>query len=426
MDLSNLKEKFRQEVLVDARQEVLVGGQGRPNSKPVIVCRFVALCAKALAGLFLSIFLGPISLVRPIEIWLMKLGPDKASHFIEGIENHLRRSHFEAKKESLKVVLWPQKFPNEALAKLYRRVVYIVGPRQKILAKVLPFVVWRATIYKHTANSASVLSQVRLNYKVQSISFSDHDLREGKRLMSQFSHGNLSSFILLGFTSSEYRTLVDQKYHPRDPIVSAIPDVLNFVDLIKKLKSENIGVIRQGLYLKENRELAKAGLLVPKYENFASGFPDVWLSANCKFLMSDITGSWWFGLPFNKPAVVTNTYAPNFLSGLKENLYIFQLPWNIKKEKYENFAWMVANPRWCYNSEKLGIEYTSIKNSPEQIIDIADEQFARLNGTWVESEEDKELQQRFQRFVWGKDADSAYLPRVGAKFLREHQHLLPD
>ena len=111
---------------------------------------------------------------------------------------------------------------------------------------------------------------------------------------------------------------------------------------------------------------------------------------------------------------------------MKSNLVIFQLPWNLKEKRYESFVWMSANPRWCYSSEKLGVEYTNIKNSPEQIMDVVDEQLARLNGTWVETVEDGELQQRFQRFVWGKDADSAYLPRVGAKFLREHQHLLPD
>ena len=423
---TNLREKLRQEVLVDARQEVVSLGGERKNSNSVIVFKFVTLCIKALLGLFLSIILGPISLLRPIEIWLMKLGPDKASHFIEGIENHLRRSHLQWGKKSTNIVIWPQKFPNEALAKLYRRVVYILGPRQKFLATVLPFVIWRVDRHKHTANSSLIESQIRLNRKATSVSFSEIECSEGRRLEAQLNLSKFNAFVMLGFTSRAYRASVDKKFHPNDDLFSAISDQSNFVKVVERLTCENIGVVRQGLNVEDDSALSKAGLLVPNYEKFASGFPDIWLAANCKFLLSACTGSWWFGLPFNKPAVITDLYAPNFLSGLKENLVIFQLPWNLAEERFENFAWMSSNFRWCYSSTRLGTEYITIKNSPEQIVDVVDEQIARLDGTWVETDEDEELQKRFQRFVWGKDADPAYLPRVGAKFLREHQHLLPD
>ena len=418
MNLRLIKKKFRQEVLVDSKGELC--------SKPVVIYRFARLCAKASVGLFLSIFLGPISLIRPIEIWLMKLGPDKASHFIDGIEKHLRRSQIENNKRSFKIVVWPQKFPNKALATMYRRVVHIVGPKQKFWAKVLPFVMWKKDIKEKLVNSTSVTSQIIVNSGKPSICFSKYEIRRGKELVFDIFGDENKSYILFGYTSPKYRILVDQKFHPKDNLISAIPDPLSFVKVIEKMNGAGIGVVRQGLGLDATTELSQAGLIVPKYKNFASGFPDVWLAANCKFLLSACTGSWWFGLPFDKPAVITGAYNPIGLSGLKDSLWIFQLPWNLKEKRYESFAWMSAHPRWCYDSEKLGFEYTNINNSPEQIIDVVDEQLARLNGTWVETDEDVELQERFRRLVWGKDADPAYLPRVGAKFLREHQHLLPD
>ena len=418
MNLHTVNKKFRQEVLVDSK--------GEYNSTTVIIYRFIVLCARASAGLFLSIFLGPISLVRPIEIWLMKLGPDKVSHFIDGIEMHLRRSQIENREQAIKIVVWPQKFPNEALATLYKRIVYIVGPKQKFIAKVLPFVIWRVKVFDHDVCKTSSFFLKRGNLGGVSVSFSKDEIRKGNEMVSDIFGNEKKSFILFGYTSAKYRKLVDQRHHPKDDLISAIPNPLNFVKVIERLDGEGIGVVRQGSHLDETKELSRAGLAVPNYENFASGFPDVWLAANCKFLVSACTGSWWFGIPFNKPAVITDVYTPNGIGGLKDNLWIFQLPWNLKEKRYESFVWMSANPRWCYSSEKLGVEYTNIKNSPEQIMDVVDEQLARLNGTWVETVEDGELQQRFQRFVWGKDADSAYLPRVGAKFLREHQHLLPD
>lgn len=356
----------------------------------------------------------------------MSLGPDKASHFIDGVEMHLRRSSFAKKKQVIKIVIWPQKFPNEALATLYRRIVYIIGPKQKFIAKVLPFVIWRVKVFDHDVCKTSSNFLKRVNTGGTSVSFSEDESRKGNELVRDIFGDENKSFVLLGYTSPRYRKLVDQRYHPKDDIISAIPDPLNFVKVIERLNRLGFGVARQGLHLDETEELSRAGLTIPKYEKFAVGFPDVWLAANCKFLLSACTGSWWFGLPFDKPAVITDVYNPNGIGGLRSSLFIFQIPWNLKEQRHESFAWMSANPRWCYDSEKLGFEYTNINNSPEQIIDVVDEQLARLNGTWVETDEGMELQKRFQRFVWGKDADPAYLPRVGAKFLKEHQHLLPD
>jgi len=418
MNLHTVKKKFRQEVLVDNR--------GQRNSNIVVIRKFILLCAKAAAGLVLSIFLGPISLIYPIEIWLMKLGPDKVSHFIDGIEMNLRRSQIENRKQAIKIVIWPQKFPNEALASIYRRIVYIVGPKQKFWAKLLPFVIWKRDFQKKLVNSTSIASQIIFNSGKPLVCFSKEEIQKGNELIFDIFGNEKKSFVIFGYTSAQYRKLVDYSYHPKDDLISAIPNPLNFVKVIERLDGEGIGVVRQGLHLDEKTELSRAGLLVPNYEKFASGFPDVWLAANCKFLLSACTGSWWFGLPFNKPAVITDVYNPNGIGGLKDNLCIFQLPWSLKENRYESFAWMSSNPRWCYSSEKLGVEYVNIKNSPDQIVDVVYEQIARLNGSWVETDEDKELQQRFQRLVWGKDADPAYLPRVGAKFLREHQHLLPD
>ena len=59
MNLHTVKKKFRQEVLVDNR--------GQRNSNIVVIRKFILLCAKAAAGLVLSIFLGPISLIYQLK-----------------------------------------------------------------------------------------------------------------------------------------------------------------------------------------------------------------------------------------------------------------------------------------------------------------------------------------------------------------------
>ena len=415
MNLRTVKKKFRQEVLVDSKSEY--------NSATVIVCRFVVLCAKASAGLFLSIFLGPISLIRPIEIWLMKLGPDKASHFIEGIESHLRRSQFEGSHKTIRIVLWPQKFPNESLAKLYRNHCYFVGPRQRFLAKIFPFILWRVVVKPHSVNSKSLeVAKTRCLGK-PSVAFSGQDLMMGSELKTSLFRGLSREFVLLGFASQSYRRLIDHKFHPKDDLFSQIPNPSNYLKAVEKLQLDSIDVVRQGLNLENNYDLLEAGLIVPDTTKYPNGFVDVWLASNCKFLVSACSGNHWFGLPFNKPVVITDSYLP-VVTPLNTAIVLFQLPWNIVEERFEDFCWMLKNPRWCFDKEKLGSIYKIVHNSPEQIVDVVDEQLQRLNGKWLETDEDMELQQRFRRLVWGNDSDSFTLPKVGAKFLREHKNLL--
>jgi len=353
----------------------------------------------------------------------MKLGPDKASHFIEGIESHLRRSQFEGGHKTIRIVLWPQKFPNESLAKLYRKLCYFIGPRQRIIAKIFPFILWRVVVKPHSVVSMSLeVAKTRCLGK-PSVAFSGQDLMMGSELKTSLFRGLSREFVLLGFASQSYRRLRDQKYHPKDDLFSQIPNPSNYLKAVEKLQFDSIDVVRQGLNLENNYDLLEAGLIVPDTTKYPNGFVDVWLASNCKFLVSACSGSHWFGLPFNKPVVITDSYLP-VVTPLNTAIVLFQLPWNIAEERFEDFGWMLKNPRWCFDKEKLGSIYKTVHNSPEQIVDVVDEQLQRLNGKWLETDEDMELQQRFRRLVWGKDSDSFTLPKVGAKFLREHKNLL--
>jgi len=50
----------------------------------------------------------------------------------------------------------------------------------------------------------------------------------------------------------------------------------------------------------------------------------------------------------------------------------------------------------------------------------------RINGQWTDTAEDIELQDRFRHVQLGFGPADRTPARIGAKFLREHQHLLPD
>ncbi len=64
-----------------------------------------------------------------------------------------------------------------------------------------------------------------------------------------------------------------------------------------------------------------------------------------------------------------------------------------------------------------------IQNTPEEIRDVALEMQQRLDHTWEASPEDEDLQERFWELFGPYCVKSADL-RIGAKFLRQNQHLL--
>jgi len=84
------------------------------------------------------------------------------------------------------------------------------------------------------------------------------------------------------------------------------------------------------------------------------------------------------------------------------------------------------NFEWALDESRIGVEYNLVKNTPIQIIDVIEEMLERLNGTWRESDEDIELQRRFREVVNFLPPSERNPARMGAKFLREHQHLLPQ
>lgn len=80
--------------------------------------------------------------------------------------------------------------------------------------------------------------------------------------------------------------------------------------------------------------------------------------------------------------------------------------------------------RFCRSEQyqQLGIE--PVENSPEDIVAIVLEMEERLNQTWQETEEDRELQHRFWSLFKFSDLHGVFLSHIGADFLRKNKELL--
>jgi putative glycosyltransferase (TIGR04372 family) len=417
-----IKKKFYQEVIYDVH--------GVRNSKLRIVLRFSSLCLKVFGGALLTLVLAPLSLIRPIEIWQMNTRLSKISFFIEDLETGLRdlQSRNQAGQIWL-IALYPVAFPNKQLAVMYRRHLWILGKKQRWLAESARFVWPIFGVVKKRVKDRSPNKFKLWNAGIPTLSFTDSENKRGISLSREMDLPGETPYVCFAISSSKYRELVDIKQSEgsmeKNNLITIIPELSSYFPLINDLTSKKISVVRMGVH-EDFRLPESLGDLIKDYAfGNQSEFGDIWLSSNCKYFVSAGVGAWWLGAIFGKRTVITDSYALRGSSG-SSDLFIPQLAWLIRENCYATFEWMVDNYMWALDSDRLGIEYTIVRNTSQQIVDVNNEMLKRLDGTWRDEEEDLELQERLRSLQMTLNTGERAPARMGAKFLREHQHLLPQ
>jgi len=422
MRLNAFRKSFRREVLVDS--------DGVQNSNSVVVLRSVEFGVGILGGLVLTVILAPISLFRPIEIWTLRSRRPKISLLIEDLEWGLRNLQLRSQCKKPKVIAFHfQTFPNRQLTKMYRRVLFLVGHRYSLVAKSLQFVwpIWGIT-KKNPIERYKEMFDTWNNAK-SSIYFTKREANLGLKLERQLFGGDAPPFVCLAVQSRLYKELIDipkTRFHGQlkdDPFTSISP-IANYLPVIDFLTSRGIAVVRVGM-LEDEKLPTDLGSLVSDYAvNNRSEFGDVWLHSRCLFSLTGGAGSHWFAAAFNRPAVLTDSYAIRSLYDAK-SLFIPQSAWLEHESRYLKFA-EIQNKEFGRDTELLKNGLTIIKNTSQEIVDVTAEMLSRLAGTWTDSEQDQELQRRYRNLVDGFPVHHRTPAKMGAKFLREHQHLLPD
>jgi hypothetical protein len=86
---------------------------------------------------------------------------------------------------------------------------------------------------------------------------------------------------------------------------------------------------------------------------------------------------------------------------------------------------MAQGEGWGLKKSLIDGDIELIKNTAEEITEVVLEMNQRIDGTWIETDEDIELQERFRELrkvvpQWQVQQSV----RIGAAFLRRYKHLL--
>lgn len=155
---------------------------------------------------------------------------------------------------------------------------------------------------------------------------------------------------------------------------------------------------------------------------------DIFLCASCRFFVGNSSGLYIVGTVFGIPCALANLIPVPTLGYFARDISIPKLLRHRGEGEghYLPFKEIFSSPLADYRLAKLyrdaGIE--AEENSAEDICDLVAEMLDRLQGKFVETDEDRELQQRYMSLFRPGHYAYAAASRVGAAFLRKYQYLL--
>lgn len=372
--------------------------------------------ALALPFVFLIRIAAPLVIIRIFVLDLGRIG-HVLSHFDLYISR--RKAGLDGRRNFDIYCFNQGKIANDQIKKMVERAIPIC-----------PFAFWIDKVNKRIPGWEKhvVACRSRLHCELRgqtspSLSFTKQELEQGQRELKRLGVPENNPFICFHARDAAYLNThqpeMNWDYHSYRNA-----DINNYVPAVEKLVSKGYFAIRMGRFVAKEVKTDN-----PKIIDYAAkggtDFFDMYLGAYCRFFIAGSDGLAEIPTLFRRPVIWIDFIPFSTLYLIAQGqLFIPKKLWSLKENRLLTFDEMLNTKvaQYCRTEDyqKAGIEV--INNSTEEIWDVALEMEERLNGTWNEIEEDKELQQEFQRIV--AKGERTFLGRIGAGFLREHKELL--
>jgi putative glycosyltransferase (TIGR04372 family) len=381
-----------------------------------------------------TLVLGVYSLFRPVKIFMLRCNRSKISFIVEDLEVALR---IEAHKEKNTGVRRPLIFavldcesPNRAFTSMYGRIVPFLDEDRPFARGVIRYALPVFRIHRQYLARRQSENQLEIWSTSQpTLSFTKDENRRGIGLQSQVLSDNYSPFVCIGVAEPIYYHIKhnSKKIVETDlDLYSCMPSWENYIACTRELKNHALKTVRVGPHVSKNLAEISDSSIIDYASEMRTEFGDVWLLANCKFVIAGGTGNFWISSALNKPALLTDTYGISNSSYTIGDLAIPQLAWSKSDKDLLPFSWLMAQGEgWGHKKSLINGDIEIIKNTAEEITEAVIEMNQRIDGTWVETDEDIELQERFRELrkaipQWQVQQSV----RIGAAFLRRYKHLL--
>lgn len=299
---------------------------------------------------------------------------------------------------------------------------------------------WRYIFYNH-ADKIEVIKKIpdisRRGSCKDFIIFHKSEEEKICGIMKKINLKKEQSFVILAIRDSAYysQTFKDYDNSYADFRNS---DINMLDDAVLYLNKSGILSIRTG---KKVKHRYNNPMCIDYAADFHDDLFDLYLIKNCKFAVGTCSGLINLGQVIGKPCVIINLIVMLGTTGFSYSENDLFIPKTIidgsarRLTFTEMWECELMAPKFNKNG-RIGEPFYSnaglkiVDNSAQEIMEIVTEMNERLDGVWIETEEDKQLQQRYHmlRQKWIEKHPSCekrfYHANCGAIFLRNHKDML--
>jgi len=361
---------------------------------------------------------------------------DRIGHLVSDLYLILKR--IELKKIDCDSVAYVgiicNKIANEQIVKMFKRKLRIYKiPISRPPSTILGWIFWNI-FSKKTFFSKSIFFQdiqnvwsfYEYNHGARILTFSETEEKQGRKLLKKMGIGETDWFICFHsrdavYLEKEGKKSIDWSHHDfRDC------EIDNYLGAADYITSSGGHAIRMGYHVKKELPANLNNKIIDYSTKYRNDFGDIFLPAKCKFFLGNTTGLLLVPTIFQIPIALANSIPYDNTPLRAGDIYIPKKIWSIKENRFltfkEIFDSEIANYCESIQFEKAGLRI--VENSSEEILDLAIEMNERLDGTWISTKEDEELQMKFKSLFRPHHKFFNSPARIGAAFLRKNIELL--
>jgi len=371
------------------------------------------------------LILKTISLLSGMRIGILPY--KRLGHLGSNTELFLRRQAMqEGKRGALQIFVTSSQVANRQLLTMIKRRLRVV--ENAFLTAILQET---KTVFKNSNLWIELPFNTNEYYEFNHVSpqlaFTTEEEQRGKDLLVQMGIDSGKAFVCFHARDKSYLD-AEHAYRSREHWTYQDfkdCDISNYVPAAEHLARQGMYALRMGAVVSERLPVTNP-LIIDYANKFRTDFGDVFLSAKCKFFLASGSGARTVAYLFNVPIAMANAVPIGDIALGKQDLFIFKKYWSIENKRFLNFREIIEmGADWWLRGEffaQAGIEL--IENTTDEILALTKEMVGRLDGTWVSTEEDEDLQRRFRALFPPSHRCYGFPSRIGAEFLRQNRELL--
>jgi putative glycosyltransferase (TIGR04372 family) len=359
--------------------------------------------------------------VRRKEILIVGRFSNTISMFISPLEPELRRRKLEAGQLDRTIVLHLSDDANSQIRKMYDRVVKIYGSEHKISRRIIW---WASLKFVYRRELLEDQSDPMWIEGRPVLAFTEEEENFGKQFLD--SNGlKPNNFICYTVRSESYYLARIAEGQVVKPQTLRNPSEDVYLKVAESLNQDGFDILRMGKDLNLKLDKTEFPSILDYSSLHRTDFLDVYLLKYCKYLFCGNSGIVTLRWLWNFPSVTGDSYLI-WRNQLCYDIFLLQRIWMKRENRFATFTEMLSLHGYSEEKHQLRLGVELVKNTADEIKDACDEMNARIDGSWVTTKEDEDLQRRYQDLIV-KFSDKPTWNgrgRIGAKFLRDNQDLL--